>query len=245
MQQLKRLGECTANFSSNVDDVTSVALEQFYRVAKAYHSAIELFKTARSSFIELQASTAIAWNATLLIEYWQQVGVTIAESKKWLVAPLSYSTHEHFMISKASLTIPIMFDVGIGNYRNETIQYQEEDELVEKEKSLQIMSPPFWRRQARAFVKPTLPVVEMSLISQPHLEDVGHSSVVSENLTALVVQRMRNSKKPSKPSKQKSVRDYYDSFIRQDRPDERDIFDGVDIMSMASDAIVTWWHQHW
>lgn len=246
-QQLKRLGECTSNFSSNVD-VTSVALEQFYRVAKSYYLAIELFKSAQSSFMDIKASTAMVWNATLFIEYLQQVGVTISESKKWLVDPLAYNTQEYVTISKASLTIPIIFDVGIDNYRNGTTRYQEEDGSEEMEKSIHIISPPFWRRQARAFVKPVLPVVGISLITQPssilQLDNVAQSTVVCENLTALVVQRMRNSKQLSKPFKQKSVRDYYNSFTQQRHPDEKDIFDGVDVMSMASDAIVRWWHQH-
>jgi hypothetical protein len=245
MQQLKRLSKCATSYV----DVTSVAIEQLYRVAKAYYSAIELFRTAQSSIIELHASTALAWNTTLLI--WQQAGVIISsKSKEWLVAPLSYSTLEHFPIGKTSLTTPIIkFDVGIGHYRNDTIRYQEEKELEEKEMSLQVISPPFWRQQSRAFVKPNLPCVEMSLITQPsisHLENVGYSCIVSDNLTTLVVQRMRSkSKQPSKPKKQRGVRDYYASLIQQGNPDEKDIFDGVDIMSMASDAIVRWWHQHW
>eukprot|EP00984_Skeletonema_dohrnii_P021719 scaffold10909_cov136-Skeletonema_dohrnii-CCMP3373.AAC.2 len=253
MQQIESLGNYATNFARNMD-VTSLALEQLYRVARVYYSFIEHFKTARSSFIELHASTALSWNTTLLMSasYWQQVGVTIYESKKWLVAPLSYNTQEPFQISKATLTTPIIFDLGIGHYRNETIRYQEDAELEEEDNFLQTMSPPFWRRQPRAFVKRSLPVVEESLIIQlsiSHLENVGpvgHSLVASENLTALVVQRMkRNSRQPSKPKKkQRKVRDYYDSVIQQKQSDERDVFDGVDVMSIASDAIVRWWYQH-
>ena len=250
MQQMECFGNYATNFTRNVD-VTSLALEQLCRVAKAYYSAIDLFKTARCSFIELQASTALSWNTTLVMSasYWQQVGVTIYESKKWLVAPLSYNTQEPFQISKTTLTTPIIFDIGIGHYRNETIRYQEDAELEEEDNFLQTMSPPFWRRQPKAFIKRSLPVVEDSLIIQSsisHLENNGHSLVLSENLTALVVQRMkRNSRQPSKPKKkQKKVRDYYDSVIQQKQSDEKDVFDGVDVMSIASDAIVRWWHQH-
>ncbi|KAK1743754.1 hypothetical protein QTG54_005351 [Skeletonema marinoi] len=250
MQQMESLGNYATNFARNMD-VTSLALEQLWRVAKAYYSAIELFKTARCSFIELHASTALSWNTTLLMSasYWQQVGVTIYESKKWRVAPLSYNTQEPFQISKTTLTTPIIFDLGIGHYRNETIRYQEDSELEEEDNFLQTMSPPFWRRQTRAFIKRSLPVVEESFITQSsisHLENVGHSLVLSENLTALVVQRMkRNSRQPSKPKKkQRKVRDYYDSVIQQKQSDEKDVFDGVDVMSIASDAIVRWWHQH-
>eukprot|EP00986_Skeletonema_menzelii_P008895 scaffold3901_cov135-Skeletonema_menzelii.AAC.1 len=243
-QQLER----TTTYFSNMD-VASATLEQLYRVAKVYYSAVELFKIAQHSLIELQASTGLTWNATLLV---QQVGAAVSESKNWLVAPLSYNTQDNFSISKSSLTIPIMFDVRIGHYSNETIWYQEENEiqLQDKEMSLYNSSPPFWRCQPRAFIKRTLPVPDSILITQPtikHVENVGHSLVASENLTALVVQRMkRNAKQPSKPKKnQKKVRDYYDSVIQQQKQSNGDdVFDGVDAMSIASDAIVRWWHQY-
>eukprot|EP00986_Skeletonema_menzelii_P017151 scaffold17869_cov74-Skeletonema_menzelii.AAC.1 len=56
----------------------------------------------------------------------------------------------------------------------------------------------------------------------------------------------RNAKQPSKPKKkQKKVRDYYDSVIQQQKQSNGDdVFDGVDAMSIASDAIVRWWHQY-
>lgn len=241
MQQLRRLSGY-ASYASKVD-VASVVLEQIYRGAKAYYSAVDFFKTAQNSAIDFQASTAVSWNTTLFLcaSYLQQVRITVSESKNWFLAPLSDSVPEHFLMSKASLTTPIMFDAGFVRLGNNTAQY---DENI-----LQMINPPFWRRQSRAFfVKSNFLAAEMSLrrLSGSHFENDRQCPVRCENNT-LVVSRIRNSKHQRSKIKTKERsgrRDYYNSILHG-QPDEKDIFDGVDIMSMASDAINRWWHQHW
>src|SRR5210317_2086272 len=46
-QQLKLLGEYVSSLVRSVD-VTSVVLEQLYRIAKAYYSAVDFFKSTQS-----------------------------------------------------------------------------------------------------------------------------------------------------------------------------------------------------
>jgi hypothetical protein len=247
-QQLKLLGEYVSSLVRSVD-VTSVVLEQLYRIAKAYYSAVNFFKSTQSSVLELQTSTALAWNTTLLMgaSYLNQVKVTVFEAKTWLVTPLSYSVHEQHLIGKASLTAPILFDVGTDlRWKNNT--------APDRKEMSQIITPrQFWRRRSRAFlVKPALlipettPLLLSSSSGSQHFENVGHSTtVVGENLTSMVVMRMRNTKHEPKQKKPRRIRDYYNSLITQEVSAEEDVFDGVDVMSMASDAIIRWWRKNW
>ena len=247
-QQLKLLAEYVSSFLRSVD-VTSVVLEQLYRIAKAYYSAVDFFKSTQSSVLELQTTTAMAWNTTLLMgaSYLHQVKVTVSVTTTWLVTPLSYNMPEqHFLIGKASLTTPILFDVGTDlRWQNNT--------APDRKETSQIITPrQFWRRRSRAFlVKPTLlipettPLLLSSSSGSQHVENVGHSAtVVGENLTSMVVMRMRNTKHEPKQKKPRRIRDYYNSLITQEVSVEEDVFDGVDVMSMASDAIVRWWNKY-
>jgi hypothetical protein len=247
-QQLKLWGEYVSSLVCSVD-VTSVVLEQLYRIARAYYSAVDFFKSTQSSVLELQTSTALAWNTTLLLgaSYLHQVKVTVFEAKTWLVTPLSYTMYEQQqLIGKASLTTPVLFDLGTDHrWQNNTVSYRKE--------TSQIITPrQFWRRRSRAFlVKPTLlipettPLLLSSSSGSQHVENVGHSStIVDENLTSMVVMRMRNTKYESKQKKPRRIRDYYNSLITQEVSVEEDVFDGVDVMSMASDAIIRWWRKY-
>ena len=247
-QQLKLLGDYISSLVRSVD-ITSVVLEQLYRIAKAYYSAVDFFKSTQSSVLELQTTTAMAWNTTLLLgaSYLHQVKVTVSETTTWLLAPLSYGVHEQQLIGKASLTTPILFDVGTDlRWKNNT--------TPDRKETPQIITPrQFWRRRSRAFlVKPTLlipettPLLLSSISGSQHVENVGHSAtVVGENLTSMVVMRMRNTKHEPKQKKPRRIRDYYNSLITQEVSVEEDVFDGVDVMSMASDAIMRWWNKEW
>ena len=253
MQEMRRLKDYTTTSLGNID-VSLMTLEQLYRATNAYYSTIEVFKNAQTSIIGLQTSTALAWNTTLI---WQQVRVTMYECKEWLVTPISYKAQEYLSIQKSSLTVtePIIFDININDFKNEnlldfkndTIRCEEEDDQIEQmiEDNFPIMSPTFWKQQPRAFVRRTLPAVELSLVAQRNTSRVENEEVpldTSDNLNALVVQRMRNSKQPAKKNEKKKmkVRDYYDSLVPRD---QKDVFDGVDAMSIVSDAIVRWWYQ--
>lgn len=165
-------------------DMLSWIIEHIYRLEKLYYDSLQLFNMTKYKLMEVQDSSALAWNATLsmAISCWQELDI----------APRGHTFHkskEHIAIRTLTVTTPINFCSTGGCFHqtmeNETLASLGNGDDVDS--IHESSSPQFWRESVRGapFVRHQLPSIQHDLRRCLHsIPSLGSQPEGRDSLTA-------------------------------------------------------------
>ena len=247
-------------------DMLAWTVDSMYCIVKKYYDALELLSEAKDKAIEVRQASILAWNMTLssVIAFWQQLKSEQPQvgsqdnniiRRSTLTMPLIFKPSNVTLslptkedTAKIDVSVPPQYLRGISRGTPFVIRRNiHNGHHLEAEQNFNFTSPSLnvWQQNGLSY-----PLV---LLRHPRLslDSSGlDSDTIRTKAPSLAMQSKPPQQQPTKqPTKTKKKGDYYSSSFptqggsSNSSHDDLDIFNEVDVMSMAREFVSKLWQQ--